>query len=74
MGCNLQGQVEFWQALFVLLSIATLAVLAVPAFADRVARWLHAHSIALTALYKVMRAAIRAYRRIHQTVMEETAQ
>jgi hypothetical protein len=71
---NLQGQVEFWQALFMLIAIATFAVLAVPALADWVARWLHAHSIALTAWYKVMRAATRAYRRIHQTVMEETAQ
>jgi hypothetical protein len=72
MECS--GEVEFWRGLFFLIASVTFAILVVPQLSELLARWLHAHAIALAAWYKVTRAAIRAYRKIHQTVMEETAQ
>ena len=72
MSCT--GELELWRALLLLIVTAMFTILTVPAMAEWVARILHAHAIALTAWYRVTRAACRAYRRIHQNVMEETAE
>jgi hypothetical protein len=68
------GELEFWRALFMLVAMVLVATLAVPQLSELVARWLHAHAVALAAWYKVTRAAGRTYRRIHHAVMEEMGQ
>ncbi len=69
---RLLGEIQFWHALSVLLTLAGLLTLVIPALSELLARGLHSHAVAVSVFYRLVAVAGREYRRVWDEVMEET--